>query len=355
MTLESLGWNSFLSTAYQQLDYENTVPARVFRQDRQHYIVQSEQGEITATLLGRLLYDEDADLPVVGDWVMIEPFDEEQAVIHGVLPRVSLFARKEAGQKTRKQAVAANVDTVFLVSGLDNDFNIRRIERYLVQTVNSGAKPVIVLNKIDLCSDLDEKIAEVKRIAGEVDILPLSAIEGDGIDKLQAYISEGETVAFLGSSGVGKSSLVNRLVGYTHLKTGAVRADDSRGRHTTSHRELVLLPQGGLVMDTPGMRELQLWGDQEDLDTVFDDIEALAKKCRFRDCAHESEPGCAIHEAVEAGELDEDRFQSYMKMRREIAYTNRRRDEASIREERKRQKSMGKLYKDVQKFNPKRR
>ena len=351
MTLDTLGWIPFFA---DQLTDEDLTPARVFRQDRQHYIVKSDQGEFTATLLGRLLYDDDAELPVVGDWVLIEPFDESQAVIHDVLSRFSLFARKEVGKKSKRQAVAANINTVFLVSGLDNDFNIRRIERYLVQTVNSGATPVIVLNKTDLCPDLDSKLAEVQRVAGNVAILSLSATQGNGLDQLHDMIQPGETVAFLGSSGVGKSSLVNRLLGYEHLKTGAVREDDSRGRHTTSHRELVVLPTGGLVMDTPGMRELQLWGDQDDLDAVFDDIEALAENCRFRDCVHESEPGCALHEAVENGELDEDRFQSYMKMRKEIAYTNRRRDEASIREERKRQKNLGKLYKSVQKFNPKR-
>ncbi len=353
MTLEQLGWTSFFSQATSSNDSAH-VPARVFRQDRQSYLVVGEAGEFSATVLGRLLYDQEADLPVVGDWVLIEPFDAGQAIIHGLLPRFSTFARKEAGQKTRRQVVAANVNTVFLVNGLDNDFNIRRIERYLVQTVNSGANPVIVLNKVDLVDNLDEYVSEVERVAPDLPVIALSAMEGAGIEQLFGLIKPGETVAFLGSSGVGKSSLVNRLIGYEHLKTGAVREDDSRGRHTTSHRELFVLPAGGLVMDTPGMRELQLWGDEEDLHAVFNDIEALAASCRFNDCAHESEPGCALREAVESGELDEDRFVSYQKLRREIAWLESRKDEFAQLKAKKRDKEFGRMMKAMKKNNPKR-
>ncbi|MFK7847738.1 MAG: ribosome small subunit-dependent GTPase A [Rhodothermales bacterium] len=354
MTLDTLGWTPFFADAFNQLNLEGTIAARVFRQDKQSYLVVNERGEYTATLLGRLLYAEDVDLPTVGDWVAIEPFDGEQAVVHDLLPRFSEFARKEVGQKTRRQVVAANVNTVFLVSGLDKDFNLRRIERYLIQTVSSGAKPIIVLNKVDLCDDLQAHIAEVERIATGVDIISLSATEGSGIDQLHALMAPGETVAFIGSSGVGKSSLVNRLVGYEYLKTGAVREDDSRGRHTTSHRELVVLPTGGLVMDTPGMRELQLWGDEDDLNEVFDDINLLSANCRFNDCQHESEPGCAILEAIERGDIDEDRYLSYQKLKREIAFMDRKKGEASIMKSRKHDKSLGKLYKSIQKNNPKR-
>ncbi|MEM8488795.1 MAG: ribosome small subunit-dependent GTPase A [Bacteroidota bacterium] len=354
MTIFDLGWTPFFEAAFSTHDTDVFTPARIFRQDRQRYLAVSEIGTFNATLLGRLLHDESAVLPAVGDWVVLQAFDADQAVIHETLPRFSEFARKEVGQKTRRQVVAANINTVFLVSGLDNDFNIRRIERYLVQAAGSGAKPVILLNKMDMCADLAGCISEVQRVAGDYPIIPLSAIEGDGIDQLKAHIKPGETVAFLGSSGVGKSSLVNRLVGDAYLKTGAVREDDSRGRHTTSHRELVLLDAGGLVMDTPGMRELQLWGEEEDLQAVFSDIEELAQNCKFRDCLHDTEPGCSVQEALETGTLDADRFASYAKLKKELAYLDRRKDEASIMKARKKDKELGKLYKSVQKNNPKR-
>ncbi len=354
MTNFDLGWTPFFEGAFSSYDTALFAPARVFRQDRQRYLVVNETGAYTATLLGRLLHDEDAALPAVGDWVVIQAFDAEQAVIHATLPRFSEFARKEVGQKTRRQVVAANINTVFLVNGLDNDFNVRRIERYLVQAAGSGAQPVIVLNKADLRDDLPACIAEVQRVAGAVPVLSMSATEDDGTDQLLAYIQPGETVAFLGSSGVGKSSIVNRLVGRSHLKTGAVREDDSRGRHTTSHRELVLLPDGGLVMDTPGMRELQLWGEAEDLQAVFADIDAFAQHCKFRDCAHQTEPGCAVQQALTQGELATDRFESYQKLKRELAYLDQRKDEAAVMQARKKDKAMGKLYKSVQKNNPKR-
>lgn len=354
MNLETLGWSQTLNDSFSSLDNDALIPARIFRRNRQDYHLKSAEGEYTGILLGRLHQEDAEDIPAVGDWVAIEPFDENQAIIHHLLPRFSAFYRKEAGQKTRRQVIATNINTVFLVSGLDNDFNIRRIERYLVQTVNSGAQPVVILNKADLCNTLDAHVKEVERVAQDVPIIALSALTGEGLSQLQAMITPGSTVAFVGSSGVGKSSLVNKLIGAEQLKTGAVREDDSRGRHTTSHRELFILPQGGLVMDTPGMRELQLWGDEEDLNAVFEDIEALASSCRFRDCQHESEPGCAVLNAIESGDLDEDRFFSYLKLRKEIAYLERRKSEANIAVERKRQKSLHKMYKAVQKNNPKR-
>lgn len=357
MKLKQLGWTPFFERAFSALSDPSLIPARIVRHDRHSYKAITEDDTYSATLLGRLLYSETdaAALPAVGDWVALQTFDDNQGVIHHVLPRFGAFYRKEAGQKTRRQIIAANIDRVFLVNGLDHDFNIRRIERYLVQANSSGAEPIIVLNKIDLCEDVEPFFKEIRRIAPDVDVIGLSAKEDLEMDQLKAYISDGITVAFIGSSGVGKSSLVNRLLGESQFKTGEVREDDSRGRHTTSHRELVVLPDGGLVIDTPGLRELQLWGDEEDLHSVFTDIETLASACRFRDCQHDTEPGCAIHEALDSGELDRDRFESYNKLKRELAYLERRQSEAGVYEARKHEKDLGKMYKAVQRANPKRR
>jgi ribosome biogenesis GTPase len=355
--LSDLGWRASFAHAFDQLLHDHLLPARVLRQDRQHYLVRSSERQHTAFLLGSMQYavPDPSHLPAVGDWVAIEAFDDEHAVIHAVLPRFSAFLRKEVGGRTRQQVIAANIDTVFLVSGLDHDFNLRRIERYLVQAASSGAMPVIVLNKADLCRDVDTRVAEVKQIASEVAVVVLSAQSGDGLEHLHPYIAPGQTVVVLGSSGVGKSTLVNRLLGVDQQEIGAVREDDSRGRHTTSHRELFMLPEGGILIDTPGLRELQLWAEASSLSVAFADVEALGARCRFKDCSHEVEPGCAVQAALELDDLDAGRFQSYLKLKREINYLDRRQSEAARYEERKHDKQLGKLYKRVQRHNPKRK
>ncbi len=356
MTLEQLGWRDSFEESRQRHAEAHLKPARVFREDKQRYTVHDGFEFRTATILGKLLFESGPDqslLPAVGDWVMIQCFDEE-AVIHAVLPRFSAFNRKGAGRTTQQQVIAANIDVVFLVSGLDNDFNIRRIERYVVQTASSGAKPVIVLNKMDLHNDVAPFVTEVERVARGVDVVCLSAVENTNTAALREYIGEGITVAFLGSSGAGKSSLVNRLIGDDYFDTQAVREDDSRGRHTTTHRELVMLPDGGLVIDTPGLRELQLWSTEEDLHAVFADIEEIAAQCRFRNCQHEGDAGCAVLAAVDAGELDEDRVASYLKLRRELAFLETRQNESAALAAKKRDKKFGKMLKDVQRNNPKR-
>lgn len=356
MNLNQLGWSDYFQNAFNSLDREDLIPARVIRQNKHQYVIHDGRTTRNATILGRLLYEsEDASaLPAVGDWVCIEPFDEDQAIIHEVLPRFGAFFRKEAGHVTRKQVIAANIDIVFLVSGLDNDFNVRRIERYLVQATSSGATPVILLNKADLREDIDDIVKEVKEVAGDVEVLPISAKEQRGIDAVRTFIHEGLTVAFLGSSGVGKSSIANALMEDVVQRTGAVRDDDSRGRHTTSHRELMPLASGGIIIDTPGLRELQLWGDEDDLQSVFSEINELAAFCKFRDCQHESEPGCAVLQAIEDEELDAARFESFKKLKRELSFLNQRQDEMARLKAKKREKSFGKLVKEINRNNPKR-
>ena len=357
MNLEDLGWQPFFSRALDDLAAPDLAPARVARQDRQRYLVFGEVGELVAEVSGKMreAAHTRVDFPAVGDWVaMAARPGEGAATIHAVLPRKSHFSRKVAGVTTEEQVVAANVDTVFLVSGLDHDFNLRRIERYVTLAWNSGATPVIVLNKADLCDDLDGRLVATEAVAMGIDILTVSAREDEGVDALRAYLGQGQTVAFLGSSGVGKSTLVNRLLGEDRMQTADVREDDSRGRHTTTFRELILVPGGGVMIDTPGMRELQLWADEESLHAAFADVEDLAAGCRFRDCAHDTEPGCAVREAVETGELDAGRFHSYLKLQRELARLVRRQTEAGRYEERQRDKAFGKLYKEVQKHNRKR-
>jgi ribosome biogenesis GTPase / thiamine phosphate phosphatase len=273
----------------------------------------------------------------VGDWVAARPLEgERKALIEAVLPRRSAFTRKEAWRRAAEQIVAANVDVVFLVSAFGAELNLRRIERYLTAAWDSGAEPVLVLNKSDRAADPAAEAAPVEAIALGVPVLPVSAMTGANVDALESYLGHGRTAALLGSSGVGKSTLVNRLAGREVMDTGGVRPDDERGRHTTTHRELVLLPDGrGLLLDTPGMRELQLWADEDALDTTFAEIADLAAACRFGDCSHAGEPGCAIHAALADGSLDEERWDSYRKLQREVQALELRQNQRLASEARK--------------------
>ena len=339
LSLENLGWNAYFESLFlqlqEELDAPSLVPARVTEQHRGAYVVATECGAVVALLPGKTLHlDDDEQIPAVGDWVAAHPLpNEAKAVIVGVLPRRTRFVRQSSGGVTRHQTVAANIDTVFLVSGLDHDFNPRRIERYLTLAWESGAVPVVLLNKADLCDALEERIGAVEAVAPGVSIHPISAALGTGLEALDPYLAQGRTVAFLGSSGVGKSSLVNRLLGRDELAVGDVREDDSRGRHTTTHRELVVLPGAACLIDTPGMRELQLTGGAS-LDKSFADVRALAEECRFADCTHQSEPGCAIQGALTDGVLDSGRYGSYQKQLRELAYAERRESDVAAREHR---------------------
>ena len=357
--LRDIGWNSFFQKNSRALKIPDTMPARVISEFNDAFQVYTECGELTATVSGRMRHFADTEerYPAVGDWVVIKRLNNEQkAVIHAVLPRKSKFSRKVAGERAEEQIVSANVDTVFIVSAMDGgrNFNLRRIERYLTLAWSSGATPVIVLNKVDLCTDIDTPVHEVETVAPGISIHPVSAREKIGLDALKAYLGRGKTAAFLGSSGVGKSALINALLGIEKQQTGEVREDDRMGRHTTTRRELIILPGGGMVIDTPGMREIQMWAGEEDLQAAFQDIEMMAGQCRFSDCSHNTESGCAVKAAIARGALDPSRLENFRKLQREINYLAYREEHGTRLYEKLRWKKVAKLVKEI-KQNPKNR
>lgn len=303
--------------------YDGHYLARVTEQRREIYKVVSRCGEVNASVSGKLAYHADSQIefPAVGDWVMIDRADGDggRAIIRHILTRKSVLARQAAGTERAGQVIAANIDTIFICMSLNADFNVRRVERYLTMAWDSRATPVIVLTKSDLCEDLPQKLDEIAAVSVGVDVIHCSSENGDGYEAVGAYAGPGKTIAFVGSSGVGKSTLINRLMGEEVLATNAIREDDAKGRHTTTHRQLLLLPNGGIVIDTPGMRELQIYTGN--LSKTFEDIEEIAVRCKFSDCSHGKEPGCAVRAAIEAGTLSEKRFESYQKLQREASYT----------------------------------
>ncbi len=338
--LEHVGWNDDVARSYEDHLAAGIEPGRVGVQHRGAWGVVTESGERTTEITGRLRHDApDGDLPVVGDWVGLR-----DGLIDLVLPRTSKFSRKTPWTAVAEQVLVANVDVAFLVMGLDErDFNVRRLERYLTTAWEGGSVPVIVLNKLDLASDLDAQIAATETVAFGVPIHAVSAQSGEGVDDLRRHLAGGRTVVLLGSSGVGKSSIINRLLGEEHFRIGDVRSD-GRGRHTTTHRELVPVPTGGVIIDTPGLRELQLWDADEGLEKAFADIAELITQCRFSDCAHKTEPGCAVKEALADGSLSQDRWESYLKLQRELAHLERKLDPRLRSEERKRWATLSKSY-----------
>lgn len=341
--LEGLGWNGELSELFDPHRDAGLVPGRVAVQHRGAYDVLVEDGEVRCDVTGRLVHEATtaAELPVVGDWVAIAVrTGEGTGTIQAVLPRRTKFSRKTAWQATEEQVLVANVDVVLLVTSLNEDLNLRRLERYLILAWESGARPVIVLTKSDLHPAPEAALAEVGTVAYGVPAHAVSNRTGSGLDEVRAHLGPGVTAALLGSSGVGKSTLVNTLAGEELLATQEIR-DDGKGRHTTTRRELVQLPGGSLVIDTPGMRELQLWAADDGLDEAFEDVTELFGSCRFSDCAHDTEPDCAVREALEDGRLAPARWQSYLKLQAELAHLERKLDKRAMAEERKRWKALG--------------
>jgi ribosome biogenesis GTPase len=347
--LTALGWDDTLAEQFEPFARDGLVAGRVAVQHRGAYDVLTELGELRCDVAGRL-YEESrspADLPAVGDWVAVAARAEEDAgTIHALLPRRTRFSRKTAWQAAEEQVLAANVDVVFIVTSLNEDLNLRRLERYLILARESGAEPVVLLTKSDLAADAEPALEAVRSVAADVAVHALSSLTGDGLDAVRAYLRPGVTAALLGSSGVGKSTLVNTLVGDELLETRELR-NDGQGRHTTVRRELVPLPGGALVIDTPGMRELQLWVADEALEETFDDVTSLFAHCRFSDCSHESEPGCAVKEALADGTLPQERWDSYLKLEAELAHLERRLDKRAAAEERKRWRALSRFARDA--------
>lgn len=351
MNKNDWGWNSRLEESMNRYTQEGLSAGRIIRENRHHYRIASGETMISAEVSGAFRYRTicAADFPVIGDWVAYRSADEHTASIEAVLPRRSSFSRKSSGDQTEEQILAANIDIAALVFGIDGgrNFTAGALERYLTLAWDSGAQPLILLNKADLATPEQQQscLLTAEMNAPGVPVHLISAVTGSGISDL--CIKAGETLAFIGPSGVGKSTLLNSIAGKAIQKTGEQREQDRKGRHTTTHRELFMLEGGIMIIDSPGLKEIQLWADEQSLDTAFSDIDKLSRSCRFSDCSHEGEPGCAVLQALQTGDLDHRRYENYLDMKKEVRYLQTKRSEHAARAERAKWKTIAKLQKDL--------
>jgi len=342
--LKALGWNAELDAAWQKVTTEACVPARVVADYGQAYKVAMPQ-EVQAEASGRMQHLlETHERPKIGDWVAVQILDNGRAAIHEVLPRRTEISRRRPGELYERQVLAANVDLAFLVQALDDDFSPERLRRYIFQLQKAGIAPVIVLNKADKADDIAAKVAELDPL--NLKVIVISALEQTGVEQITELIAKGQTAVFLGSSGVGKSTITNTLLGEQRQQTAAIREDDSKGRHTTTHRELFVLPNGGLIIDTPGLRELQLWGTEDDLSASFSEIETLARKCKFSNCSHHDEPGCAVLQAERDGVIDSAQLRDYFKFQQELRHLKTKVDAGAAAKHKQANKKIQKAYRE---------
>lgn len=343
--LQNIGFDDWFVDQMQTFENNEFSAARVIQVNKDNYIVRNEKNEIKAEVTGKLLFNADSgtSMPAVGDWVLVQYFDNETlAIIHDILPRKSILKRKVAGKNIDFQVLAANIDTAFIIQSLDSNFNLRRLERYLVMINESRIQPVILLSKSDLIdkSDLKNNLEEIKNINQTIDIIPFSNLTSNGLDSISNILFKGKTYCLLGSSGVGKTSLLNKLIGEEKYEIQEIREKDDRGRHTTTSRQLIFLENGSMIIDTPGLRELGIFNMDEGINETFDEISVLAKQCQFKDCTHTHEKGCAVKQAVEEKTINENRYKNYLKIQKEAAFY-----EMSYLEKRKRDKEFGKMVK----------
>ncbi|MGE3842949.1 MAG: ribosome small subunit-dependent GTPase A [Vicinamibacterales bacterium] len=349
--LRRFGWDDDLAAAFDALGAARGEAGRIVLEHQHLYRVATADDDVAAAVSGRFRHRATlrSDFPAVGDWVSIERKAEGRALIHTLLPRRSRFVRKVAGHETAAQVIAANIDLALVVAGLDADFNLRRIERYLVTAWEGGSSPVVVLNKADVCADIEARIVELAAVAPDVPVHVVSCRTGLGMPALVSCITPGRTAALLGSSGVGKSSIINYFLGFDRQRTRDVRVQDSRGRHTTTNRELVALPSGGLLIDTPGIRELQLWNVGDALDDVFEDVRRKAADCHYRDCLHDTEPRCAVKAAVDAGTIPRERLENYRRLQSELRHLATKQDERLTLDEKRRDRTLHRAQKSFRK------
>jgi ribosome biogenesis GTPase / thiamine phosphate phosphatase len=341
MKFREYGWDDYFENHFDNLKQDGRFPGRIIREDRGIYKAVTDSGILPCMISGKMRLND--EFPVTGDWVVMSE-TKGSYIIHGIIPRKTFFSRKEAGKTGDRQILAANMDFVFIMTSMNANFNVRRIERYLVLAKESGALPVIILSKADLAEDKDVLLSEVRKVASGSNVILISAKTGFGMEELSGYLTPGLTIAIFGSSGVGKSTLINRLLGEEALRTNEVRECDEEGRHTTTWRELVMLPCGAMIVDTPGLREVGI-SDVDGIDGAFEDIMDIASGCKFRDCSHMNEPGCAVIAALDTGELDRNRYDSFLKLRKENDYFASRDDISAKLKEKQKRKKFSKMQK----------